>query len=132
MTLHTDLALRLLIAVTRSGEIPVALPGFSAAHRVSYNHVAKVGQALVHAGYLRSVRGRSGGMKLAMPPEDIRIGHVVRKMEPTMQMADCPNCVINRDCSLISPLDEAKRAFLDVLDRQTLADVARSTRSVAA
>lgn len=128
LTLHTDLALRLLIAATRSGDVPVGLPAFSAAHRVSYNHVAKVGQALVRAGYLQSVRGRTGGMLLARPAEDIRIGEVVRRMEPTMQMADCPNCVIRRDCGLISPLDEAKHAFLEVLDRRTLAEVARSTR----
>jgi len=132
LTLHTDIALRLLIAATRSGEVPVALPGFSAVQKISYNHVAKVGQALTRAGYLQSIRGRSGGMKLALPAEEISIGQVVRQMEPTMQLADCPNCAIRDDCSLIDPLEEAKRAFLAVLDRQTLADVARSTKSAAA
>lgn len=132
LTLHTDIALRLLIAVARSGEVPVALPGFSAVQKISYNHVAKVGQALVRAGYLKSVRGRSGGMKLALPANEIRIGQVVRRMEPTMQIADCPNCAIRHDCSLIDPLEQAKRAFLAVLDEQTLAVAALSTRPVAA
>lgn len=128
LTLHTDLALRLLIATARSGSVPVALPTFSAAHGVSYNHVAKVGQALVRTGYLRSIRGRAGGMLLARSADEIRIGDIVRQMEPTMQIADCPNCAMRDDCGMISPLDEAKRAFLDVLDRRTLAEVARSTR----
>ena len=129
LTLHTDLALRLLIAATRSGDTPVSLPAFSEMHRVSYNHVAKVAQALVQANYLKSQRGRGGGMLMAKDPQDVTIGAVVRRMEPSMQLADCPNCAINRDCALIDPLDQAKQAFLDVLDRQTLMDMARSMRA---
>lgn len=132
LTLHTDLALRLMVVLARSDGAPMALPSFSAEHRVSYSHVAKVAQKLVRHGYLQSVRGRAGGMQLAKPPEEIVIGDVVRRMEPTMQLVDCPRCALNRDCGLISPLDRAKQAFLDVLDAVTLADAAKSRTMVAA
>ncbi len=132
LTLHTDLALRLLVALARSNGAPMALPAFSAEHRVSYNHVAKVAQKLVRNGFLQSVRGRAGGMQLAMAPEEIVIGRVVRKMEPSMQLVDCPHCSLNRDCGLIAPLDRAKQAFLDVLDSLTLADAAKSRTAIAA
>lgn len=124
LTQHTDFGLRLLIVLARhSGAI--ALPAFSAQQGLSYHHVAKVAQALVHEGFATSQRGRSGGIALARPAAEIGVGEVVRRLERGMRLADCANCALKADCALSSVLAEALEAFLGVLDRYTLADVSR-------
>lgn len=124
LTQHTDFGLRLLIVLARKHGA-VSLPAFSAEQGLSYHHVAKVAQALVHDGFATSQRGRSGGLALALPAEEIRVGDVVRTLERGMKLADCARCALRADCALSSVLAEALDAFLAVLDRYTLADVAR-------
>lgn len=128
LTQHTDFGLRLLIVLTRMEGGPISLPSFAADQRLSYNHVSKVAQALVRAGFIRSLRGRNGGVALARPPADITVGEVVRALEPGMRMADCANCELRLGCETSSVLAEAVAAFLAVLDRTTLAVAAQSAR----
>jgi len=125
LTQHTDFGLRLLIVLAREGGGPMALPEFAAKQRLSYHHVAKVAQALVHEGFISSTRGRSGGVQLARPPEDIRVGEVVRTLERGLRLADCAHCELRDDCATSGLLAEALEAFLAVLDRTTLAEAAR-------
>jgi len=125
LTQYTDFGLRLLIVLARAGGDPVALPRFAADQRLSYNHVAKVAQALGRAGFVTSHRGRKGGVSLARPADEISIGDVVRALEPGLQLADCGSCALRSDCSTSNVLSEALAAFLAVLDRTTLADAAR-------
>lgn len=125
LTQHTDFGLRLLIVLARAGGGPVALPSFAADQRLSYNHVAKVAQALGRAGFIASHRGRKGGVSLARPPEEITVGDVVRALEPGLRLADCGSCALRVDCSTSNVLAEALAAFLAVLDRTTLADAAK-------
>lgn len=129
LTQHTDFGLRLLIVLARRGEA-IALPAFAADQGLSYNHVAKVAQELVRAGLAISHRGRNGGIELARPPAEISVGDVVRVLERGMQLADCANCALRDDCVLSGVLAEALSAFLAVLDRYTLADVAREGAGV--
>lgn len=125
LTQHTDYGLRLLIVLARSGGGPISLPDFSAEQRLSYHHVAKVAQALVHEGFLTSRRGRSGGVELARPPEEIIVGEVVRTLERGMRLADCASCELRHDCTTSGILAEALAAFMAVLDRKTLAEAAQ-------
>lgn len=128
LTQHTDFGLRLLIVLAREGAGgggAIALPAFSAQQGLSYHHVAKVAQALVQAGFAVSHRGRSGGVGLARPAEEIGVGEVVRALEKGLRLADCATCALRTDCALSGVLAEALEAFLGVLDRYTLADVAR-------
>lgn len=125
LTQHTDYGLRLLIVLARQGGGPIALPEFASQQQLSYHHVAKVGQALVREGFVSSRRGRSGGVELAHPPEDICIGAVVRALEPSLRLADCAHCELRGDCTTSGLLAEALAAFLAVLDRTTLADAAK-------
>lgn len=127
LTLHTDLSLRLLIVLARNDGQPMSLTSFAAEQKVSYNHMTKVAQELVGAGYLESLRGRSGGVKLARSPAEITIGEIVRTMEPNMQMADCTNCAIRNDCGLTGMLGDATQAFMARLDARTLAEAARTS-----
>ena len=123
LTQHTDYGLRLLIVLARRGEA-MSLPEFAAEQRLSYNHVAKVAQALVREGFILSHRGRSGGVELARSPAEITVGAVVRALEPGMRLADCGSCGLRSDCGTSGILGEALAAFLSVLDRKTLAEAA--------
>ncbi|MEJ5977949.1 Rrf2 family transcriptional regulator [Novosphingobium sp. PS1R-30] len=131
LTQHTDYGLRLLIVLTRLGG-PIALPEFAAEQRLSYHHVAKVAQALVREGFIKSRRGRSGGVELARDPADISVGEVVRVLERGMQLADCAGCALQGDCNTSPLLAEALAAFLAVLDRTSLAKAARRRLPVVA
>jgi Rrf2 family nitric oxide-sensitive transcriptional repressor len=130
LTQHTDFGLRLLIVLARK-DGAISLPAFSAEQGLSYHHVAKVAQALVHEGFATSQRGRSGGIALARPAGEIRVGDVVRKLERGMRLADCGTCALRADCGLSAVLAEALAAFMAVLDRYSLADVAKGTAAFA-
>jgi len=80
---------------------------------------------LAREGFIVTRRGRSGGVTLARPPEDIRVGEVVRVLESGMRLADCGNCALRDDCATSGLLAEALAAFMAVLDRKTLAEAAR-------
>jgi len=88
----------------------------------------KVVNSLTRAGYLTAIRGRSGGLVLALPAEDICLGEVVRATEPDFAIVECfstgNQCVITGCCRLARLLDQAVTAFLAVLDQHTLASVA--------
>lgn len=126
LTQHTDFGLRLLIVLARSDGGSVSLPSFAADQGLSYNHIAKVAQALVRAGFITSQRGRSGGVSLARSAATITLGEVVRAMEPNLRLADCANCALRSDCLTSSVLAEALAAFLMVLDRNSLFEAAQS------
>ncbi|MCB9689322.1 MAG: Rrf2 family transcriptional regulator [Alphaproteobacteria bacterium] len=100
-------------------------------HRVSHTHVQKVVQALRREGFVTTRRGPGGGVRLARPASEIRLGDVVRAMEPHLRLVVCfdPNdetCVLAGSCALTGALMRASAAFFSVLDATTLADVARS------
>lgn len=125
LTQHTDYGLRLLIVLARNGGGSISLPEFAGQQRLSYHHVAKVGQQMVRAGFIISRRGRSGGVELAQRPEEIRIGDVVRALEPGLRLANCSNCELRTNCSTSGLLADALAAFMAVLDGATLADAAK-------
>jgi Rrf2 family nitric oxide-sensitive transcriptional repressor len=85
-------------------------------------------------GYISTSRGKKGGIKLACPANEITISEVVKKTEPDMDLLECfnaktDNCTISRTCRLKSMIFDGRSAFLDVLDRYTLADAAKPSVS---
>jgi Rrf2 family nitric oxide-sensitive transcriptional repressor len=128
LTLHSEYALRVLLYLgARHGEI-VSTKEISSTFGISKNHLVRVIQTLGDAGYLHVVPGRGGGVSLAKEPSLIRLGHVVRRAEPTFRIAECfdaerNTCVIAPMCSLKPVLKEALNSFLKTLDRYTLADL---------
>jgi Rrf2 family nitric oxide-sensitive transcriptional repressor len=127
LTAHTDYSLRLLIflAIARNGHTGTVQ---SAANHygISVNHLAKVAQTLVQLGYIHSLRGRGGGLKLAKPVKDISLGEVVRQTE-NLQLLECfgenSSCPIVSACNLKRVLANAQQEFLNVLDQYSLADL---------
>ena len=87
----------------------------------------KVVNQLANAGFLDTTRGRGGGFVLGRAATDIRLGDVIRLTEPDLQPADCGSCVLRDGCGLTPLLNSAMRAFLEVLEGQTLADAARTS-----
>lgn len=132
ITRYTDYALRLLIYLAVDGDAVASLAEIADRYAISRNHLAKVARELQQAGYIETVRGRNGGMRLARAPAAIVVGDVVRGMEPDMTLAECfrpaSACVITPACGLKGVLGEALDAFLDVLDRYTLADLVEGPR----
>jgi len=136
LSLHTDYALRALIYLAaRPGEAPTA-GAIARAYGISKHHLVKVLQRLRGLGYLATVRGRSGGVRLACSASEIRLGDVVRRIEP-LEMAECfdpaaNTCPIVQACLLKPQLGAALAAYLKVLDGYTVADIAANRQELAA
>lgn len=127
LTHHADLGLRVLMYLALTGERRVTIGEIAQAHSISRNHLTKVVHALATHGYVRSARGVGGGIVLAARPEQINIGDVIASLEPDFGLVECfrpeNQCVITPACRLPRILDEALRAFRDVLGCYTLADL---------
>jgi Rrf2 family nitric oxide-sensitive transcriptional repressor len=128
LTLHADYALRVLLYLSAHTDRQVSTAEISEAYGVSKNHLVRVVQELGKHGYVDVRPGRSGGLALARPPSQIRLGEVIRRMEPDMNLLECfdpaeNTCPIMPACALKHILVEARDAFLAVLDRLTLEDV---------
>ena len=98
---------------------------------ISKQHLMKVVADLSRKGYLDTVRGRNGGIRLRRKPRDINVGQVVRDTED-LNVIGCLGqrgyCPIQRVCVLRGVLRDATEAFLAVLDAYTLADLIKSQR----
>lgn len=123
LTRYTDYAMRVLIYLGAQPEKVCSIAEIARAYKISHNHLTKVAHDLGKAGYIESVRGRAGGIRLARAAAKINVGDVVRRTEPDFDLADCGNCVIAPACRLTGVLDEALAAFMAVLDRYTIADL---------
>jgi Rrf2 family nitric oxide-sensitive transcriptional repressor len=128
LALHTDYALRTLLYL--AGNPGRASIGQVAQFfRISKDHVAKVVQALVREGYVRSVRGMGGGIELARQPAQITIGQVIVDFEGNLRLLECVAaeniCVIQPGCRLRGVLAEAERRQIDYLNSIKLSDIVR-------
>ena len=127
LTQHTDYSLRVLIHLAlKKGEL-ATIREISEAYGVSKNHLTKVVQNLVRSGYVESVRGKRGGLRLNRPPEEVSLGEIAKKMEPDFSLVECQRpenqCVITPDCTLPRVLTGALHAFMDHLNQFTLQDL---------
>lgn len=132
LTRYTDYALRVMLYLGARADKLCSIAEIAKAYGISQNHLMKVVNDLVNAGYLKSVRGRNGGIALAKPATDINVGRVVRHTEDGFDLADCAHCVIAPACGLKGVLAQAVVAFLDVLDGYTLADLLIEREKISA
>jgi Rrf2 family nitric oxide-sensitive transcriptional repressor len=136
LTLHTDFALRVLIhAGLNEGRLRT-IKDVAESFGISKNHLMKVVHDLGQKGYLDTVRGRNGGIRLMRPPHEINIGQVVRDTEDELDVVGCLNsegyCRIERCCVLRGAVREATDAFLAVFDTYTLADLLKPQAALSA
>lgn len=127
LTRYTDYSLRVLIYLAVRPDGFGTVQSIADAYDISRNHLMKVVQELSRRGYIDTVRGKGGGMRLRRAPEKINVGRVVRDMESDMTLVECfgpdNRCAITPECVLKNVLSDALNAFLAVLDRYTLADI---------
>ena len=133
LSLHTDYALRILMALAASDE-QLSVDWIARHYGISRNHLAKVAQRLQAEDFVTTYRGRGGGMRLARPANEINVGAVVRKFETLESFVACmaggAGCAINSACGLKPALAGALKAFLAYLDRFTLSDVTRQPKKL--
>lgn len=125
LTAYTDYALRTLIFLATNREQLLTVQQIADAHGIAKNHLTKVVHHLGVLGYIETVRGRNGGLRLGREPGTINIGDVVRHTETDFYMAACfdqasAGCMYAAGCGLKGVLGNATAAFLDVLDAVTL------------
>lgn len=127
LTSLTDYAVRLLIHLAQHPERLCTIAEVAQVYGISEAHLMKITHQLGLAGWIETVRGKGGGMRLARPPKDIILGSVVRSMEPDFSLVECfatgGNCMLTGTCGLTSVLEGALESFMRHLDAHTLADV---------
>ncbi|WP_193178521.1 RrF2 family transcriptional regulator [Oricola nitratireducens] len=127
LTTFSDYALRVLMYAAAEAPRLITIDETAAIYNISRAHLMKVVNLLTKAGYLRGVRGRSGGFTLAKQPEDINLGRVIRVTEPDFALVECfspgNECVLSNCCRLPGLLNDALGAFVAVFDQHTLADI---------
>ena len=128
LTTYSDYSLRVLIYLAVHRMKLATIEEIADAYSISRTHLMKVVHQLGLAGYLETVRGRGGGLRLAREPEQISVGDVVRHTEEKMVLVECfdpeeSHCRIEPACGLRMVLREALDSFFQTLDRYTLADL---------
>lgn len=134
LTMQTDFALRTLMylaATARRATVGQVADQFG----ISTSLVAKAVNQLARLGYVRGVRGVGGGIELAKPPEQMKLGDVIERLEGNLHLLECVGtervCAIQSFCKLKTALADAERAQWESLNRLTLRDVAPTTRQFA-
>jgi Rrf2 family nitric oxide-sensitive transcriptional repressor len=130
LTVYTDYALRLLMYLAVKDDGLATIAEVAESYDISRNHMMKVAHQLGLAGYVETVRGRTGGLRLARPAGAINLGDVVRHTEQDMALVPCmapadAACAIRPSCLLKRALGRATAAFMDVLDGYSLGDLVK-------
>jgi len=124
---YSDYALRILIYLAVQPDRLPTIAEIADHYGISKNHLMKVTHQLGIGGYVETVRGRGGGLRLGKSAEQIRVGDVVRFTEQDLAIVECMGagneCRLTPSCKLKGMLGEALQAFLSVLDKYTLADI---------
>ncbi|WP_394232441.1 RrF2 family transcriptional regulator [Niallia oryzisoli] len=129
LTNYTDYSLRVLIFLALKNEFELCtIKEIAETYQISKNHLMKIIHELGKLGYIETIRGRHGGIRLAKLPAEINIGEVISKTEEDFHIVDCFNkdnnyCVITPSCKLKFILNDALKAFLNVLKEYTLEDL---------
>src|SRR5262245_53558090 len=126
LTKSTSHAIRILIDCARAGDLLIKVAELSRRLDITQQNVFKIVNLLARAGLIEAMRGRNGGVRLARPAGQIRIGDVVRATEVTRVEIEEGVAVRGRGHGVNRVLDDALEAFIEVLDRHTIADMARS------
>ncbi len=127
LLVSTDLALRVLMRLAAAPDEHVSTDVLARELMVSRHHLHKIVQHLTEASLVRTIRGARGGVMLARPAADIRVGDVVRRQEADQALVECFRddggaCTLLPRCGLRGMLAAAKDVFYRHLDRYTLAD----------
>ena len=130
LTVQTDYALRMLMHLACNAGALVTIHEIADRYGISKNHLVKVAHGLGRAGFVETIRGRGGGLRLSKPAKAILVGAVARQTERGSALVECfpggrMGCLVAPCCKLKSVLAEAQEAFFTVLDRYTVYDLVK-------
>lgn len=132
LTTLTDYALRVLMHVAQHPGRLCTIAEIAKRYGISEAHLMKVTHRLAVGGWLETVRGKGGGMRLAKAPHEIGLGEVVRNMESDFAIVECfgvgTPCALDGQCRLADVFGGALVAFMQHLDRFTLLDILPAPR----
>ena len=130
LTKWTDYTLRVLMhcAATQQRPKPVTIQEIAQRHDISRSHLMKIVMKLSALGWIESIRGRGGGIRLLVPADQLLIGEVLRQTETDFKLVECfdeaeNTCRLNGRCQLKTVLEEAMASYMTVLDKVSLADL---------
>ena len=133
LTTMTDYAMRLLMYVAQQPDRLCTIAEVAKAYDISETHLMKITHQLGLKGWLETVRGKGGGMRLAAAPADISLGEVVRSMEPDFYLVECltrdTTCSLAGQCKLTGIMSGALQSMMQYLDAYTLADLLPPTQA---
>jgi Rrf2 family nitric oxide-sensitive transcriptional repressor len=140
LTDYTDYSLRVLLYLCVRPSGLSTIQEISDAYGISKNHLMKIVQQLGELGWVETVRGRNGGLRLSSRSRELTIGDIVRKTESDFALVGCfadqedatrPRCVIQPNCRLRGVLAAARDAFLAELDKHTVGELAQPANELA-
>jgi len=128
LTVRTNIAMRALMTCAVNPGRIVRKAEIAGVAGASEAHLGIVINQLSQTGFIETIRGRNGGIRLRFPPESISVGRVFRIFEAQTPFTECfsardNHCPIASACKLRSSLDRALEAFYTTLDDVTLADL---------
>ena len=128
LTAMTDYSMRLLMYLGTHSDRLCTIAEIARVHGISEPHLMKITHRLAQAGWIETIRGKNGGMRLARPPAEICLGAVVRDMENDLAIVAClggqnPECILVGHCGLTGIMQGALDKFLAHLDSYSLADI---------
>lgn len=137
LTSFTNYALRVLMYAAVKGDTLSSVHEISKSYGISRAHLVKCVHLLGRWGYLESYRGRNGGFRLAIAPENITVGEIVRHTEEGLDLVECfdpetNSCPLIDVCRLKLTFQRGLVAFLEVLDGVSVADLVADTGAIAA
>ncbi len=127
LTMFTDYSLRALIYLSMNQDRVCTAKEIAGKYDISLNHMVKIVHKLGQAGYISSMKGKGGGIRLNMPPEKINLWQVIKILEPDFNIVECfdskyNSCNIVSACGLKIIFEESMRAFCGTLAKYSLAD----------
>jgi Rrf2 family nitric oxide-sensitive transcriptional repressor len=126
LTQFTDLGLRILMYLSyEEREQPVKIIEMSEQFNIPRNHLIKVVNKMAKLGWVSTERGRYGGVRLAIGPQQLSVGKIVRELEESLQLVACDSgpCSFVNNCGAQAMFARAMQQFMRELDSHSLADV---------
>jgi Rrf2 family nitric oxide-sensitive transcriptional repressor len=135
LTKYTDYSLRILMYLAASPDSGCTVAELASTYQVSRNHMVKVTHGLSRLGYIKSTKGKGGGIRLNCYPEEVPLGTLLRQLECNFNLVECfspatNTCPINSACDLKHILHEALDAFFTTLDTYTLASTVKNRKKL--
>jgi len=135
LTVFTDYSLRALMVLASRTEELVTIADIAGAFDISHAHLMKVTHVLGKTGWVDTIRGRNGGMRLAIDPRKLRLGDVVKALEDDFALVECMGennrCVLSGGCGLEEALRLAMENFIRDLNRYTLAELVTTSPALS-